>query len=151
MGITINFMRITINYMGITCQKVLFQKCVSKGAFSKVRFSHSVMGISDLGMRITDLVMGITIKLLRITHQLMGITEQLMRITMNSANHRSCHEKSYALSILEEKSNNKKNLDLNSTVNHEDQEKSCYYFSLRVEDGSAPLMGISHSVLRISN
>ena len=41
LGITHQVMRITFELMGITDQKVLFKKCVSKGAFSKVRFSHS--------------------------------------------------------------------------------------------------------------
>jgi hypothetical protein len=64
MGITLTNMGISHSLMGITFQKVLFQKCVSKGAFSKVRFSHSYAelrsGITLLVMRISNLRMGIS-------------------------------------------------------------------------------------------
>ena len=74
-------MRITLKVMGITDQKVLFQKCVSKGAFSKVRFSHSY---AELRLRISLQVTGITVQVMGIRDGLMRISDELSRITVSS-------------------------------------------------------------------
>ena len=86
MRITDELMRIRHIRMGITDQKVLFQKCVSKGAFSKVRFSHSY---AELRSGISNELMGISLAVMRISVQGTGITFEVMGISAGSHSYRN--------------------------------------------------------------